>query len=203
MQIIGKMKAIVIAIILSCLSCATVARKVSGVSRPGLESRQSINAYLDRHEIDTSRVYVFKNLMAFAMASEQGFLSFPNAYFFNNQGQSVEYPKTAAHCNAQVGSFIRDLKGFSAWPAQDKKMAAFTRLLSPEISGTPISDITVLITFTTYSGKLNKEKAFEWIQLLEKAKQDGISVDYYLVSADFMQTWNIPLSLQKKWGIKQ
>jgi len=168
-----------------------------------METMVSVNEYLNQNGVDTARVYVFRDLGTFALASQRKFLSFPDAYFFNRNGEAVNYPKTAEHCNGQVGSFIEDLREFDSWPSDPaKNMSGLSDLLSPSLNGKPVADITVFITFTTYSGKLNPEKAFEWIKLLEKAKREGISVEYYLVSADFMKGWNIPPYLQKKWGIK-
>jgi len=197
------MKYGLVLLLLTCLSCGMVAKKIKKVKSPRLETPSSVNAYLQSYNLDTTEVFVFRNLMAFATASEAKYLSFPNAYFFNAEGFAVEYPKTAENCNAQVGSFISDLKDFSNWPAEPSRtISNFTKLLQPDFVKQP-ADITVFITFTTYSGKLNDEKAFEWIALLNKAKQNGVSVNYYLVSADFMKSWNIPESLRKKWGIKK
>ena len=78
-----------------------------------------------------------------------------------------------------------------------------TRLLKGtayEKSSSP--GISVYITWTMYSGKLNDEKAFEWIKLLEKAQSTGLNVEYYLVNCDYQKDWNIPLDLQKKLRIK-
>lgn len=197
------MKYALILLFLCCLSCTTIVKTAMGVKKPRLETKLSVKKYLVENDVYTSDVYVFRNLKAFALASEYQFLSFPDAFFFNEKGELVHYPKTTENCNAQVGSFIDDLKGFSDWPSdQNVHMEAFTKLLDPDFNETQAAAISVFITFTTYSGKLNREKAFEWIALLEKAKQNNLSVKYYLVSADYMQSWNIPESLKKKWKIR-
>ncbi|MBD3582045.1 hypothetical protein [Flavobacterium selenitireducens] len=197
------MKYWIVSILFIFSSCATMAKKIKGVKSPRLESAHSVNAYLQRNAIDTTEVYVFKDLMAFATASQAKYLSFPNAYFFNADGFAVDYPRTTEHCNAQVNSFIADLRNFSSWPSdKNRLMKDFTAFLAPDFQPKQAANISVFITFTTYAGKLNHEKAFEWIALLETAKQNGVSVNYYLVSGDFMRNWNIPESLRKKWGIK-
>ncbi|RZJ68118.1 MAG: hypothetical protein EOO50_03260 [Flavobacterium sp.] len=197
-------KILLYCLVVFVLACCTAALKTSyGIKKPELETRQSISLYLQQHDVDTSKTYVFKDLMSFGKASQRKFLSFPNAYFFNEKGFAVSYPKTTENCNAKVGDFISDMTSLATLPADStRKLSDFKELLQPKIDDS-IASVNVFLTFTTYSGKLNDEKAFEWIKLLEKLKREGISVNYYLVSGDYLKSWNIPPSLQEKWGIKK
>src|SRR3954466_7318783 len=95
-----------------CFSCGSITKTVYGVKKPKLESKHSVNVYLNKKKIDTSRTYVFKNLLAFLTAAQKKFVSFPDAYFFNDKGFAVAYPKSSANCNAKVGDFIADMSSF-------------------------------------------------------------------------------------------
>ena len=63
------------------------------------------------------------------------------------------------------------------------------------------ADITVLITWTVYAGKLNKSKAFEWTHLLKTAQTKGINVQYYLLNCDMQKDWNLPKEALARLGI--
>ena len=61
-----------------------------------------------------------------------------------------------------------------------------------------LNEITVLITWATYLGKVNKQKAFEWIKLLEQAKDQGIKINYYLINYDLQESWNLNSNEKKE-----
>ncbi len=200
------MKNSIIAIALMfCLSgCHTVAKTLYGIKKPRLEDENNIRNYLLHYSLEAKEVYVFKDLISFAQASEKDMINFPEALFFNRAGYLVRYKKETVDCNAKVADFIADLQHFSELAAdQSVKVTNLTSLLDTS-NRQPVldADINVFITWTIYSGKLNKEKAFEWIKLLEHAKSKGVSVNYYLVNCDYQKSWNIPKPLQKKLGIK-
>jgi hypothetical protein len=52
------------------------------------------------------------------------------------------------------------------------------------------------------STSLAQKKAFLWIDLLEKAKSEGVKVNYYLLNCDYQKSWDIPEESKEKLGIK-
>lgn len=190
--------------LLSLVSCKTVLYTVKGIKDPKLETYTSTQKYLYKNDIDTARVVYFKDLNSFVYASKMKLLTIPNALFFDEKGFFVDYKKSPADCNAKVGGFIDDLDSFqSAESDSTRTIADFKKLLvSPNKKLlSEHSDITVFIMWTKWSGALNKEKAFEWVQLLEEAKKKGVSVNYYLLNADFQENWNLTPKQKADYGL--
>jgi hypothetical protein len=182
--------------------CQSAMKTAYGIKKPRLETEKSIKKYLIKHKIDTTNVYVFKNIQSFGKAAQKDLLSFPEAIFFNDKGNLVRYKKEAVDCNAKVGDFLSDLGDFSKMP-QDSTTTM--NELFELLAGKPIEekvDVNVVITWTKYVGRLNKIKAFEWIGLIESAKAKGINVKYYLLNCDYQKSWNLSPEAIDKLGIK-
>lgn len=196
------MRAAVLFLSFLCLSCQTVLKTAYGIKQPKVETGRSIRKYLVKKKIDTSDVYVFKNYFAFAKASGKNILNVPDALFFNAAGNLVRYKKETVQCNAKVGDFIADLENFSSLPEDtNMNMDEFLGMLE----GQPIdkkADVNVFITWAVPAGRLNKTKAFEWIQLIEKARAKGINAKWHLVNCDFQKNWNMPPQLLEQLGIE-
>jgi hypothetical protein len=189
--------------ILAMVGCKPAVKAAYGIKKPKLEDNRSIRDYLVQKGIDTSYVYTFNSLQSFALASSMEFLNIPDATFFNRQGYYVPYKEPGVDCNASADKFLLDMAGFTkTQPDASRTMGSLVSLLKmPENKKQNLAEINVFITWTVYAGKLNKQKAFEWIKLIEKAKQKGISINYYLVNCDFQRSWNIPPDIQRELGI--
>ena len=182
-----------------CQSAAKVAYRVKA---PRLESDASVRSYLSKNKIQASEIYYFKDILAFAQASKMKLLSFPDAIFFNENGQMVTYKKSAEDCNAGVDDFIKDLKNISNTPDPEAvTLSDLSNLLSTNLPSNS-NRITVVLTFTIYSGRVNDEHAFAWIELLDQAKKNNVAVDYYLLNCDYQKSWNLNQKLIDKLGIK-
>lgn len=185
--------------------CKATLKSSYGIKKPQIENDKSIRSYLFKQGLDTSSVLVFKSLPAFIEASDKEFLNIPDAMFFNKNGDFIPYRESTSNCNANVDKFITDLKTIEKVQAdKSKKMDVVLNLITlPDNQKIEKSEINVFITWATYAGKLNREKAFEWVQLLDTAKKEGVDVNYYLLNCDFQESWNMPLEVQEKLGIKK
>lgn len=190
-------------LVISLCNCKTALKTAYGIKKPKLETEESVKQYLAKNEIDTSKVFVYKDILSFAKASEMNMMSFPEALFFNKDGYLVRYKKETEECNARVDEFLSDLKQFSKMP-EDRSITTdkFFAMLAGDKPPKTDADITVVITWAVYVGRLNKEKAFEWVRLLEVAKTKGIKVNYILLNCDYQKSWNMPQQLIEKLGIK-
>lgn len=192
-------------LILLCLSsCNALLKTAYGIKKPKLETLSSIHAFEHEHGLDSTKTITFKDFSSFITASQQGFITIPDAIFFNEEGHFVSYNKTAQDCNANVDSFIKDMDTFDTYPVNETiKLSDFTQLLTPNIlNNGSQTGIHVFITWTTYAGKMNDEKGFEWVNLLEEVQSNGANVNYHLLNCDYLESWNIPKEVQKKLGIK-
>lgn len=187
-------KLLLLLLVISVAGCKPLMLKYYGIKDPSFKTEKQIKRYLVKKDIDTTASLYPKNLQAWGQI---GKLGMPQAYFFNAKGEYVNYKKSASDCNAKVDSFIGDLKNLNNEPSQ--KDFTITQMFDrfnayngklPETSG---YDGYVVITWATYLGKLNKDKSFEWLSSLDKAKASGLKIQYYLVNGD----------LQEKWGLTE
>lgn len=183
--------------------CKASLKREYGIKEPKLENKTTINEFLISKKIDNSNIYIFKNLMAYAQASNKKILNIPDAIFFNKYGHFVSYKKTAKDCNAKIDDFLTDLEGFSKLPSDPtQKMDELLTLVTNGMNSNPVkNEITVFITWAVFAGKLNDEKAFNWLKLLEEAKSKGIKVSYYLLNCDIQESWNLSEEELKSLGI--
>lgn len=204
--IVLKSRCLILLISFFLFSCKTVLLKVKGVKDPKIETYSSSKKYLHKNDIDTTRVVYFKDLHSFIKASQKKYMQIPNAYFFDKNGNFVDYRKSATDCNAKIDDFIMDLNTFDKAKKDSTKtltelkglfVSSNEKLLSEKPEG-----ISVFITWAKYVGALNREKAFDWVKLLEEAKQKGINVNYYLLNCDFQENWNLTNEQKKDLGLK-
>ena len=191
--------------LLSLISCKPAIKLIKGIKNPKLETYATTKRYLTKNQIDTSRVVYYKNLKAYVYAVKKKYLKVPNAMFFDKKGNFVDYRKTPSDCNAKVESFIQVLSAFNeAKKDATKTLFELKKLLASsnkKVLNEEPADVTVFITWAQYVGALNKEKAFDWVKLLEEAKKKGISVNYYLLNSDFQENWNMTKEQKEDLGL--
>jgi len=188
---------IYIALLILCSSCGLVAKKIYGIKKPKSEDAKTVKLFLLNNKIDTTNVYVFRSAESFVKYTKLKSLTIPGAIFFNKEGNNIEYNKTASNCTKNVTSFLDDLKSFSTKVTTDNLKFDDVLLLLKPISGikrNDNADINVFILWTVYIGKLNDENTYEWIKLLEKAKSEGLKINYYLLNCDTQKDWDIEVS---------
>ena len=186
------------------LGCKFALKTFKGIKNPKIESYASTKKYLFKNGMDTTRVLYFKNLNTFAFASKKKLLQVPNALFFDKSGSFVDYRKNAKDCNAKVGTFIDDLNFFrEAKRYSTKTIRDLEKLVQSSNKNQVLekTDVTVFITWSKYAGSLNREKAFDWVKLLEQAKRRGINVNYYLLNCDLQESWNLTAEQKKDLGL--
>lgn len=186
-------------------SCKSTLKTIKGIKDPKIETYSATQKYLYKKDMDTARVVYFKDFNSFAQASKKRLLQVPNALFFDKDGNFVDYRKSATDCNAKVDDFIQDLNTFNEAKKDTTKTIADLKQLVVAANKNLLSEkpgeITVFITWARFAGTLNKEKAFDWVKLLEAAKQKGISVNYYLLNCDFQENWNLTKQEKEALGV--
>jgi hypothetical protein len=185
------------------LSCNSIAKKVYGVKKPTFQTIENQKIFLNKYGLIETDFFYYKDLKSFASASKENYLSVPDAFFFNKKGEYVPYKKTSTECNAKVGDFIKDLETFNNSSSENSiKIENFLKLLNNDTEiKIEKSEIVVFLTWAVFAGKTNKIKTFDWINLIENAKKNGINISYYLVNCDLQENWN--LSLEQKKTIKK
>lgn len=174
------------------VNCKSITKMSYGVKNPTLKTNYKLYNFLKKNNIDSKSIYFFKNFDNMIKAYQLKYSTIPDAYFFNQNGNFIPYKSNAEQCNAKVDDFITDLKNININKSENKNINDFIPLLSNDKNEVIVlNEITVIITWATYLGKMNKQKAFEWIKLLEQAKDKGIKVNYYLVNYDLQECWKL------------
>lgn len=176
--------------------CKPLLLKYYGIKDPKIENKETVYKYLQKKKIDTTDVVIFKDLPSLLKASEAKMLAIPDAMFYNTKGEFVSYKKTAKDCNAKVFDFITDLKTLNDQPADATKGLTNLKPMVSDFNGVALTpkrgyDGYVIITWAIHAGKLNKEKAFEWVKLIKQANNNGANIKYYLLNTDIQERWNL------------
>ncbi len=182
-----------LAMIILMVSCNPVAKMVLQVKKPNFETTDSQEIFLKKNKVVVADFFYFRDFNSFVLASKNKYLSIPDAFFFNKEGNLVRYKKSSSDCNAKVDDFINDLNEFSKAPSDSS--INVTKLLALFESNNKIeykkSEITVFLTWAVFAGKVNKDKTFEWIKLIAEAQKQGVKISYYLVNCDLQDSWGL------------
>lgn len=174
-------------------SCKPLSKISVGVKNPKFKENSEIYHFAKKHDVELNSLFYFENWDMMKKVLKAKYSSIPNAYFFNKYGNYVNYRKTSSDCNAKVDEFIDNLEAFSTFPSDS--LRNINQILPLIINDKKVelkqNEITVLISWATFMGKVNDDKAFKWIILLEKAKQKGIKLEYYLINYDLHKSWNL------------
>lgn len=181
------------------INCKTLTKINYGVKNPNFKKIHDLRNFLNKNNIDSKSIYFFKDFDNMIKAYQLKYSTIPDAYFFNQNGNFIPYKNNTEQCNAKVDDFITDLKNININKSENKNIIDFIPLLSNDKNEVIVlNEITVIITWATYLGKVNKQKAFEWIKLLEQAKDKGIKVNYYLVNYDLQECWELSSDEKKE-----
>lgn len=200
-----KIRSVVLSTCFFLFSCKSALKAIKGVKDPKLETYVTTKKYLHKNDIDTTKVVYFKDISSFIKATQRKYMKIPNAYFFDSNGNFVDYRKSVTDCNAKVDEFILDLNTFNEAKKDSTKtlteLKGFLVSSNKKLLSEEPGRISVFITWAKYVGALNREKAFDWVKLLEAAKQKGINVDYYLLNCDFQENWNLTKEEKESLGV--
>lgn len=192
-------KSLLLFILITFLNCQSIAKLSYGVKDPEFKENKELNQFLQKNKLQATTYFKFKDFDNMLKAFKLKFSSIPDAYFFDKNGNYIPYKNSAEECNAKVDDFIYDLEKKNYKIDSSKNINQLIDLLTSDKNESIVqNEITVLITWATFMGKVNKEKAFEWVKLLDLAKSKGIKVNYYLVNYDLQKSWNLSKSEEKE-----
>lgn len=179
--------------------CKSIIKKAYGVKDPKFETIQTASNYLEKYSVENENLWITRDFNAYTslLNTKEPSMSFPDAYFFNAQGKFLDYRKSAEDCNANVENFINELSeiihndqggsfsiDYFLEQVYDKNLQAAK--LDSKVDG------YVVITWSIFMGdKLNKEKAFDWVSVVKKLNEEGLTVHYFLLNLDPQKSWGL------------
>ncbi|MDO5635896.1 MAG: lipoprotein [Myroides sp.] len=187
--------------VLLLASCQPIMKTIAGVKTPKFTTTETAKKHLDKKSIQGKDVY-FKSTKDIAIVMKND-VKIPNAVFFNNKGQQVEFRTNVKECTNDVTVFLNNIDEIDTLTV--KEGMTLNQLVQHIVdrNGKPVTidqnaDAIVFINWSTYMGKLNKT-VFEWTDIIQKIPNDSnVKVDYYLLSFDLLDHWEDKKLLEDK-----
>lgn len=175
---------------LTFVNCQTIVKKVYGIKEPDIENRANIVKKANKFNLDTTNIVTMnsKDFVSFLKGS-----GIPNAAIYDKNGKYIEYRMTETSCNAGLFQFIPALNLNDKYNQPDSA-ELYTELMKfRDLNGkalTPIeqADFYLLIYWTVWLGKLNKDHVKVWEDLAKNNKNANIKV--IKVNLDFQEYWD-------------
>lgn len=176
-----------------CLSsCSGIMKAAYGIKKPKVENAQSIQRALGKFELNETNNYTydFDGFKRNVTILKNGI---PEVMIFSKTGRFIPYGDEYA-CNAAAFKIIETLNPNNAYDVNPE--LTLSKMLNglTDLSGNPIrksmhedTDFTVLLFWTVYSGRLNKDHVKVWEDQALTNKQADIRV--LKINMDFQEHW--------------
>ncbi len=170
--------------------CTFLIYKAYGIKNPGIENEKTLTKFLRKKHLRTDNFVTIKSEHFLRTLKGKGI---PDADFFDANGEYLEYRSTDSSCNAGVFGFIPKLGNETDYKRTGIKslQKEWDKFLSP--TGTPLpplpkADYYMLIYWTAWSGRLNKDHVKVWEDSAMASTKAKIHV--VKVNMDLQQYWD-------------
>jgi len=185
------MRVLIFAFLLLILnsSCQQILKKIYGVKNPDIENETSIKKSALKYGLDTAKIVT---LNCNDYLKELNGKAIPNASIYDNKGNYIEYRATDTSCNAGLFEFIPNLNVKNSYNKPDSLSLEQELKKFLDINGNPLkklesADFYVLIYWTVWTGKLNKDHVKIWEDAARNNKNANVKV--LKVNLDFQEHW--------------
>ncbi len=179
-------------ILISLTGCKAILLKSKGISKPKLETRNSILTYLEQKgTVGYGNLFIVQDSASFYELI--GLVpDYPGVDFFTTTGDLIIYSRTG-RCTQVANDFASQLKKEGEYFIDSSyRLDDITGLLHSILPEKSIenqkSDFVVLVYWALYLGSMNQD-VFDIISTLERNKE--VSVKIYLVNMDFQKDWKM------------
>jgi len=174
-------------------SCSPIIKLVYGIHQPRILNKEKIDHFLIKNNLDTTNNLAIKD-KDYLYITNKIQMTYPEIMVFDRDGKFIMY-KDVKSCNASAFKFIDSLNAFKKYPTVDSiNLTSFEQRLSDLNGRNPIhikdatSDYFLLIFWTEWTGKLNKDHTYIWEQNAKKNKNASIKI--IKVNCDFQDYWD-------------
>lgn len=183
-------------------SCSPIIKLVYGIHQPRVLNKEKIDRFLVKNKLDTTNNVAIKD-KDFLYIINKIKMTFPEIMVFDKGGKFILY-KEDKTCNASAFKFIDSLNASKKYPGVDSINLSFFENKFVDLYGRgdvkimdSTSDYFLLIFWTEWTGKLNKDHTYIWEQ---KAKNNkNVSINTIKVNCDFQTFWD---STEREKNIK-
>lgn len=171
------------------LSCQPIMKKFYGIKNPEIENEKTILIKVKKYKLDSQNIVIVKSKEFPYVLNGQ---SIPDGAIYDSEGKYIEYRQTDTSCNAGLFQFIPELKTSNIYNKPDKpnlseELAKFTNTKGDSIEPLEKADFYLLIYWTVWTGRLNKDHVKIWEDLAKANKNCKIKV--IKVNLDLQETW--------------
>jgi hypothetical protein len=166
--------------------------KMYGIKKPDVENEKSIRKTALKYGLDTATLVTI-NAADFGPTIKE-ISGIPDAALFDSAGKYIEYRQSDTACNAGLFGFIPGLSSKGSYNYTGKTTLAEELKTLRTLKGQPLAagmegkaDFYLLIYWTAYAGRLNKDHVKAWQDLAAQNKQAKIKV--IEVNLDFQEHW--------------
>lgn len=180
---------ILIVVVLSLNSCKMIMMKIYGIKNPDVEDDKSIIKKAMKYGIDTSTIVTVNSIDFLNVLNGH---SIPDAGIYDKNGKYIEYRQTDTSCNAGLFDFISALNLKEKYNQPDRanlntELNKCRDLKGNKLTNTEDADFYLLIYWTVWTGKLNKNHVKIWQDLAYKNKNCKVKV--IMVNLDIQEYW--------------
>lgn len=170
-------------------SCKPIMMKMYGIKNPDVENNKSIIKKAMKYGLDTATIVTVNNNDFLNVLNGQ---SIPDAGIYDKNGKYIEYRQTDTSCNAGLFSFISALNLNDKYNQPDRadlntELNKCRDLKGNKLNKIEDADFYLLIYWTVWTGKLNKNHVKIWQDLAKTNKNCKVKV--ILVNLDIQEYW--------------
>ena len=185
------MKKYLFLILVTLASCTPILKMAYGIKNPEVENKDSIIRYLDKKNMNSSNIYAY-DFESFKIHLKDK-NSIPDVYIYNSNGEYIPYGDDYA-CNASAFDFVSKLDKTIPYQTKDIRNLNTSIIGLTDLDGTNVEfnksekvDFYVLIYWTVYIGKLNKDHVKIWEEQANNNTKSNIKV--LKINMDFQENW--------------
>jgi hypothetical protein len=171
-------------------SCQAIMKKMYGIKNPDIENEKTIKKAAAKYKLNPANI-VTVNSNDFL--KELSGKSIPDVAVFDANGKYIEYRETDTSCNAGLFKFIPELNlqgnyNKTGLTTLELELPKFRDLNGKAIAAPEKADFYLLIYWTVWTGKLNKNHTKVWEDLASNNKNCKIKT--ISVNLDLQQYWD-------------
>ena len=171
-------------------ACTPIVKRIYGIKKPQVENENSILRKALKFGLDTSTIFTVSGK---DFLQELHGKSIPDGAIYDANGKYIEYRSTDSACNSGLFQFIPALRLNQSYNQPDSlklrdELVKFRDLKGNEINKLDQADFYLVIYWTVWTGKLNKDH----VKLWEKSAKENnyCNIKVLKVNLDIQESWS-------------
>lgn len=186
-----KKNSLLFLVLMTLISCQPLLLKLYGIKDPDIENEKTILRKAIKFNLDTSNIVAVNSKDFLSVLMKNGI---PEGAIYDSKGKYIEYRQTDTSCNAGLFQFIPALNLSNQYNQPDSsdlttELNKFRDLRGNLLKKPEPADYYLLIYWTIWTGKLNKDHVKIWEELARNNQQCKIKV--IKANLDIQENWEL------------